>query len=85
MMEMLEKTAAGAGAASFQSRRFQNRAGSRLVYPVGHADGASVAFGGSATCQRWGLAQLLRENGHGGSLALGSRARPSVPRCFIRR
>ncbi len=64
MMEMLEKTAAALERRHFKAAVFKTAQEAAAFILSDMPDGASVAFGGSATCQQMGLAQLLRENGH---------------------
>lgn len=64
MMEMLEKTAAALEQRHFKAAVFKTAQEAASFILSDMPDGASVAFGGSATCQQMGLAQLLRENGH---------------------
>ena len=64
MMEMLEKTAAALERHHFKAAVFKTAQEAAAFILSDMPDGASVAFGGSATCQQMGLAQLLRENGH---------------------
>ena len=64
MMEMLEKTAAALERRHFKAAVFKTAQEAASFILSDMPDGASVAFGGSATCQQMGLAQLLRENGH---------------------
>lgn len=62
MMEMLEKTAAALERRHFKAAVFKTAQEAAAFILSDMPDGASVAFGGSATCQQMGLAQLLREN-----------------------
>ena len=64
MMEMLEKTAAALERRHFKAAVFKTAQEAAAFILSDMPDGASVAFGGSVTCQQMGLAQLLRENGH---------------------
>ena len=64
MMEMLEKTAAALERRHFKAAVFKTAQEAASFILSDMPDGASVAFGGSSTCQQMGLAQLLRENGH---------------------
>ena len=64
MMEMLEKTAAALERRHFKAAVFKTAQEAASFILSDMPDGASVAFGGSFTCQQMGLAQLLRENGH---------------------
>ena len=64
MMEMLEKTAAALERRHFKAAVFKTAQEAAAFILSDMPDGASVAFGGSTTCQQMGLAQLLRENGH---------------------
>ena len=64
MMEMLEKTAAALERRHFKAAVFKTVQEAAAFILSDMPDGASVAFGGSSTCQQMGLAQLLRENGH---------------------
>lgn len=64
MMEMLEKTAAALRRRHFEAAVFATAQEAAAFILSELPDRASVAFGGSATCQQMGLAPLLRENGH---------------------
>ena len=64
MMEMLEKTAAALERRHFKAVVFKTAQEAASFILSDMPDCASVAFGGSFTCQQMGLAQLLRENGH---------------------
>ena len=64
MMEMLEKTAVALERRHFKAAVFKTAQEAAAFILSDMPDGASVAFGGSTTCQQMGLAQLLRENGH---------------------
>ena len=63
-MEMLEKTAPALKRRHFKSAVFNTAQEAAAFILSDMPEGASVAFGGSTTCQQMGLAQLLRENGH---------------------